>query len=208
MWDDIASSSIADQVIGCGGGFDQGPGIYLLRVFNEHDPVGDWHGSNNYSLRVSSGGPAQPTIFAVGEMAMTAARNTSETTFYLARVEERYAGKDLVIELWDVGDITGGQGSDEFSILDGADDIPECDWVATSTTPPANPTSGSGACTINASDKKFNNELITISVQIPDDYTCSGDECWFRIEYDYVGLVKDTTTWTASINGNPIRLVE
>ena len=34
------------------------------------------------------------------------------------------------------------------------------------------------------------------------------NECWWRIDYNYVGLVKDTTTWTACINGNPIRLVE
>jgi hypothetical protein len=140
-------------------------------------------------------------------MAMTAARNTPTTEFFLAKVEERYAGKNVVIELWDVGDITG-PGSDSFSIKTGAGVIPDCDWVATSTTPPSNATIGSGPCTINASSKKFNNELITITIPLAEDYTCTGDECWFRIRYDYTGLVKDTTTWTAYISGNPIQLVE
>ncbi len=51
-------------------------------------------------------------------------------------------------------------------------------------------------------------ELITIVVSIADDYTCTGNGCWWTVEYDYVGLVKDTTTWTAFIDGNPIRFVE
>ncbi|GMQ85588.1 MAG: hypothetical protein BMS9Abin07_1155 [Acidimicrobiia bacterium] len=207
MWDNMAATEEGIAYGGCGAGFDRGPGIYLLRVLNQQDPVGDWHASNNYSLRVSSAGPVQPTIAGIGDMAMTAARNTPTTEFFLARVEERYAGKDMTIELWDVGDIKG-PGSDSFTILTGTGAGLDCDWVATSTTPPSNKTSGSGPCTINASAKKFNNELITITVEIEDDYTCSGDACWFRIRYDYVGLVKDTTTWTAYITGNPIRLVE
>ncbi len=59
------------------------------------------------------------------------------------------------------------------------------------------------------SAKKYNNELISVDIPIPADYTCTGDECWFRVAYDYTGTeVHDTTTWTAYITGNPIRLVE
>ncbi|GMQ85589.1 MAG: hypothetical protein BMS9Abin07_1156 [Acidimicrobiia bacterium] len=81
-----------------------------------------------------------------------------------------------------------------------------CDWTATNTTDPSNPTSGSGTCNVNASDKKFNNELITIVIDIPE--SCTGTGCWWTVEYNYVGLVKDTTTWTAYIDGNPIRIIE
>ena len=126
-----------------------------------------------------------------------------QTEFYLARVEEHYAGKKLVIELWDVGDVSGGAGTDNFSILDGNDAVPDCDWSAT------NGNSGSGACTIVASNKVYNNELITITVEVPDNYTCTGDECWWKLRYDYAdGYVKDTTTWTAYLAGNPLKLIE
>ena len=41
------------------------------------------------------------------------------------------------------------------------------------------------------------------------EYTCSGDECWYKVRYDYAAdQVHDTTTWIAYIGGNPIRIVE
>ena len=41
-------------------------------------------------------------------------------------------------------------------------------------------------------------------------YTCSGDDCWFRVVYNYTGgaAIRDVTTWTAAIDGSPIRLVQ
>ena len=216
MWEDMGNTQYADQVLGnCASSFDKGPGTYVLRIFNEHDPTGEddirlsWRGTNAFSLRVSSSGGTQPTIAAIEDMVMVASRNTTQTTFSLARVDEKYAGKDLIIELWDVGDITEGPGTDAFTINDGAGPPVDCTWTATNTTDPSNATSGGpGACTINASDKKFNNELITIIIAIPDAYTCTGDGCWWEVEYNYVGLVKDATTWTAYVDGNPIRIVE
>ena len=55
----------------------------------------------------------------------------------------------------------------------------------------------------------YNNQLITITIPIPKDYTCIGDACWFRATYIYTGAdVHDTTTWTAYIDGAPVRIVE
>jgi hypothetical protein len=141
MWDSMANSEEGTPSVGCGSGFDRGPGVYLLRVLNQQDPVGDWHGSNNYSLRVRSAGPVQPTIHAIGDMAMQTVRNTPLTEFHLAKVEKRYAGKDIVIDLRDVGDITGPR-SDSFSIKTGAGAIPDCDWVRPA--PPFRPTTPAG----------------------------------------------------------------
>jgi hypothetical protein len=214
MWDDMAGSTIADSVsVGCSSGFDRGPGTYLLRVMPQHDDSGEnagglwWRGSNFYTLRVSATTGTQPSVAAVGDMLIYSARNTTQTEFFLAQVLQGHAGRDLVIELFDVGDVTGGSGS--FSILTGTGDIPDCDWIATDTITPSNPTSGSGTCTINASNQKFNNELITMVVPIPDDYACTGDGCWWKVRYDYsTGVPWDTTTWSAHIGGNPIRIVE
>ncbi len=210
MWDDMSNSLIADYTSpGCSSNFDRGPGTYLLRIMNEHDDTGEadvrysWQGENHYTLRASTSSGDQPSVYAVGDMLIRGARNASQTEFYLARVEEQYAGKKLVIELWDVGDVSGGAGTDNFSILDGNGAVPDCDWSAT------NGNSGSGACTIVASNKVYNNELITLSVEIPNSYTCTGDECWWKLRYDYAdGYVKDTTTWTAYLAGNPLKLIE
>ena len=206
MWDDMASPAIADSPP-CGGSFDRGEGIYVLRVFNEQDPTGapDWQGANKYSLRVSSFGPVQPAIYGLGDMAISATRDTTKTEFHLARVEQRYAGKDLIIELWDVGDISGGDPPDDnawFKVVDGTGATVTCDWEAT------NGDANSGPCSINASDKRFNDELVTIIIEIPDNYTCTGDGCWWRIIYDIAGQVRETTTWTAYVDGSPIQIIE
>jgi len=86
-----------------------------------------------------------------------------------------------------------------------------CEWIATDTGAGgrSNPTSGAlGPCTIPATGKQFNDELITITIHLADDYTCAGDSCWFRFQYDYTGQVKDSTTWAVYIDGDPIRIVE
>lgn len=215
MWEDMSNPYIAGNMPGdyvdsdCSQAtFDRGPGTYVLRVLDEYDNSGEtdtrdsWRGSNKYTLRTSTTAGDQPAIYAIEDMVMTAARNTAETDYYLAKVDSKYAGKDLIIELWDVGDIYSGPGTDNFTIVDGNLDAVDCEWWAT------NGDSGSGTCNIVASDLVYNDELITMTIAIPDDYTCDGDGCWWQIEYDYAGLVKDTTTWTAYVDGNPIRIVE
>jgi hypothetical protein len=206
MWDNMASPHIGNTS-GCAGSFDRGPGVYVLRVFNEQDPVGDWRGANKFSLRVSSAAGIQPTIYGIGDMVMSTTRDTPLDTFYLARVEERYKGKSLVIELWDVGDNGGGLNgipdeSASVTILDGYGSVVPCEWVAT------NGDSDAGACVINTSNRRYNDELITITSEIPDDYACVGGSCWWRIRYAVTGQVKETTTWSVFVDGNPLHLVE
>ena len=201
MWDTMGSSTIAD-VENCLASFDEGWGTYVLRVVNQ--PTSG-RGANKYSLRVSSLGPDQPAIYGIGDMVMSATRGTTKSDFHLARVEQRYAGKNLIIELWDVGDIVGGDPPDDnasFKIVDGTGNTVTCDWVAT------NGDGNSGPCDINASSRRFNNELITMTIKISDNYTCTGEQCWWKIDYTIAGQVKETTTWTAYIDGAPVRIVE
>lgn len=88
-------------------------------------------------------------------------------------------------------------GSDHFAWVP--------DWGSIARTAAALP----GTCTIVASNRQFNNELISITIGLPDDYTCTGDGCWWKIDYNSAGTeVTDTTTWTAYVAGNPLRLVE
>lgn len=185
----------------CPGGLDRGPGVYPLRVMVE---AGNTQGLNRWSLRTSATGP-QPRIHGLGDMAIYANVDgtAADTEFFLAEVAEVHAGRNLIIELWDPGDAAGNHS---VSILDPDLNIPPCDWSATTgeSGSPANcdiPTSLPGG------GGKFNDHLVTIRIAIPPDYTCAAT-CWWKIHYNYPGTTNDTTTWSARIEGNPIRIVE
>ncbi len=126
-----------------------------------------------------------------------------DTEFFLAEVAQVHAGRTLVIELWDPGD---AQGNHSVSILDPDLNVPPCDWSAT------NGDTGSPAvCDIPTSKPggggRFTNHLVTIRIAIPPDYTCAAT-CWWKIHYNYPDVTNDTTTWSARIEGNPIRIVK
>ncbi len=197
MWDNMSTS--ADRTV-CAASFDRGPGIYPLRVMVEHND--DWWTTNKYSLRTrtTSGPPA--SIYGLGDMSIYNNVDNGQTEFFLARVEDKHAGSIFVVELWDAGDVQVGGSSDTVTISSGNGSTLDCTWEAT------NGDAGS-SCVVNVSAKVFNDHLIKILIPIPSDYTCTGDECWFRATYDYTGTgTHDTTTWTAYIVGNPIHLVE
>ena len=79
------------------------------------------------------------------------------------------------------------------------------------------PTGGTGGtplvnCSIPA-NSSYNGKWEQISVPIPANYTCNNTittGCWLRLQYNYGAGAQptDTTSWTASLEGDPIRLVE
>ena len=203
LWDDMATS--ADKEPGCAASFDRGPGIYPLRIMIEDDS--STRSYNKFSLRVTTTGP-NVSIYGLGDMATYAnpgAGGATGTDIYLAKVLPQHAGQDLIIELFDVGDIKFGAGSDEITIVDGFGNIPDCRWESD-----GGESEPMGECRISAPDKRFNGQLLTITVPIPDAYTCSGNGCWFRFRYDYDpgAQVNDGSTWAVYVAGNPIRIVE
>ena len=127
----------------------------------------------------------------------------SATRIFLAEVEALHAGKDLIIELFDVGDITGGSGGDRLEFYDGSGALAQCSWESD-----GGDSESLGPCVISAPNKRFNGQVITITIPIASDYTCTGLACWYRFKYVYTGDVNDTTTWTAFVVGNPIRIIE
>ena len=59
----------------------------------------------------------------------------------------------------------------------------------------------------------FNGQWVSYQVPIPANYTCDYTEangCWTRVNFQFPNLtsVQDTTTWTAQIAGDPVRLVQ
>jgi hypothetical protein len=119
-------------------------------------------------------------------------------TFDLAEVQPVHAGKEMVVELWDPD---SGNIKTEIFKPDGTS--PSCTWSATGAT--------YDPCSVSYGPNDYDDGQVQIRVDIPDDYTCSGD-CWWTIKVTYqvsaAGGARDTTTWSAHIEGNPVSLVE
>jgi hypothetical protein len=54
----------------------------------------------------------------------------------------------------------------------------------------------------------YNNRGVEITIELDPGYACNGTNCWWKVRYDYPAQATDTTTWSARIDGNPVRLVE
>jgi hypothetical protein len=80
---------------------------------------------------------------------------------------------------------------------------PACNITTTMTNPSPPPSGIVG---------RFNSQWLTAWVEIPDNYTCDPDhptnplDCWWSVRITN-SQPHDRTTWTASIIGNPVRLV-
>jgi hypothetical protein len=58
----------------------------------------------------------------------------------------------------------------------------------------------------------YNARWQDISVPIPDGYTCDDLDplgCWVKLQYSYGSgnQPSDTTSWTASLEGDPVRII-
>ena len=82
------------------------------------------------------------------------------------------------------------------------------------------PTSTVTGCTVsgitsNNYSSGFNGVLVVADISVSGNYNCnsaSPSGCWFKIQMTYTGgaatQANDTTTWDASIAGDPVRLVK
>jgi hypothetical protein len=168
--------------------------------------------SNRFSIRAFSSddvnGKNSISIAGRERMAIYANAQGAITEFYLARVPSGAAGQTLRVRLFDVGDSAGGSGN--IQILKppdatGSDDFKDCKG--------AGPSSGTFATCLFSVSSAFDGKWETLSVPIPSNYACTDidtTKCWVRLKYTYGGAANphDQTTWTAGIDGDPVRLVE
>lgn len=183
-------------------------GTYFVQVQTNapgDNPLGDGH--NRFSLRAfgaSTGDGNNIAISGLTQMAVYANLQSAHTSFYLTQVPPGAAGQLLDVRLFDIGDSSqpgtvrivppAESGLSSFSGCTGS-----------------GPTSGSLTnCTIPA-NSSYNGKWETITVPIPSGYSCNLDTstgCWITLSYDYgSGQPSDTTSWQASLEGTPVRLV-
>jgi Flp pilus assembly protein TadG len=147
------------------------------------------------------------TIAGVGYMGLyaNAAAGASAPNFYMARVLPG-GSQTLRVRLFDIGDCGGCGGSPQltFKKPDGSDwdscKVRIGDTNAFTTyTPCSFPDTANGLWT-------------TVDIAIPSSYACTisaATDCWTKMTYQLAGsgALNDTTTWSAQILGNPVRLV-
>jgi Flp pilus assembly protein TadG len=145
--------------------------------------------------------------------------------FYLAQIDRATgAGKTALIDLWDIGDISGtgtlrilspDGGSQNYVNFTYTTDS-SCRSVAGAMTCYSSGTSSppvsSILTTLNGA-QTTNGTWIHISVPLPADYgsTLNGhgglwNNGWWQVEYTVTQGGNDTTTWQVSVSGNPVHL--
>jgi hypothetical protein len=181
--------------------------IYLVNV-RTVGTVGN--GINGYALEAESNNHVgtQPALYAYENMGMQNNNRCSPSpctpppaTFYLAEVGPQYAGKTLVIDLWDPGDVSSGDAS-MFPKMPSTNvgtprpvvDVPagDCSYGATPAPNAAQTTSAGGGTgeqvaaghasdyvgrcgvvTATGGARRLNGEWLQIRVSIPTDYACT-----------------------------------
>lgn len=185
-------------------------------------------GHNRMALRAGFGGAAQPYlnptnvpdgsnvgIYGEGRLPIYVnAQSTATTEFFLARMTEEYAGEVVALTFYDIGDV--GSGGVNFSVAPPPDSnvggaFSGC-TILRDGVPTYSPTVTNCGVT-NMTSGTYQGRAVTVQIPIPSSYECDeGDRfgCWLRVELTFTGgaTPSDTTTWSAAILGDPVRLVE
>ena len=186
-------------------------GTYMVQV--QTNATGDnttANGHNRFALRAyGSSATDNGNISLAGytKMAMYANLPGAVTQFYLAQVPPTAAGQLLSIRLFDVGD---SANTGTISILPPTDSNLSAFTGCVGTGPRAGALTN---CSISTNSVDFQGKWETIAIPLPTNYTCSSSTatgCWVKLQYNYGSgnQPSDTTSWQASIEGDPIRLVK
>jgi len=199
---------------------------------NAANPLPSTGGHNRYTMRTGFGTtlgngqsslsavPSATTTFtgvtlsAVGNLPIYMNQLGAAAEFFLARIVPETAGKTLQLTFWDMADIGGG-GSATFTLLppvDAGGGAFNCAFSRDGQVPAPGVTIA--GCTMSGiTTGNYNGRNVVVKIPIPGDYTCNVADplgCWTKVRVDVVGAgatPTDTTTWSAAMTGDPIRLL-
>jgi hypothetical protein len=165
-------------------------------------------------------------LYGNQKMGVYANATGADTRFFLTRVLPGEAGHTLILNFFDTGDASQAGNitvlpPPDSNVSGGA--FSNCEYVK----PPGNSTgppwgtfvaTSSGCQVTGVSNQSspgpsYNGQWVTYQVPIPDDYDCDDTVqtgCWTRLRFSYPAgtNVNDTTTWTAFMLGDPVRLIK
>jgi hypothetical protein len=200
-------------------------GTYFLQVETNTKADGSaapyGGGANRLALRAGLGGDFQTgsvRIYGSGRIGIYANSPAANTTFYLARVLPGAQGRTLVLSFFDVGD---ADDAGALTVLPPTESNQDGQFAGcTYTAPPGNSTgppwgafqaTDSGCKLTNVSKANYNGQWVQVRIPIPSTYTCDYTDplgCWLKVNFAFPTGVSDTTTWTAQLTGDPVRLIQ
>lgn len=185
------------------------PGTYAIQVHTNNLGADAEGGHNRFALRAYGGGASDKdnlSIAGFSKMVMYGNTPNGTSRFFLARIPSNSSGQFFNVNLFDIGDgATAGSTVKVIPPTETGGSFSNCTGKGV--------TAGSlPTCTISVSSI-YNGRWQTITVPIPASYTCNDSApsgCWVRLEFFYgpSSSPADTTSWNASLEGDPIRLVE
>jgi hypothetical protein len=187
------------------------PGTYAIQVRTNGLGADGEGGHNRFALRAFGSGASDMDAIAVAgfnKMAMYGNTPSGTSRFYLAKVPSGARSQMLNVRLFDIGDgATAGSWVQVIPPAEVGGEFAGCVGSG-----PAIGSGGLPGCRISVNGT-YNGKWEEISVPIPADYSCADSSptgCWVRLEFFYGAgsTPQDTTSWTASIEGDPVRLVE
>ncbi len=141
-------------------------------------------------------------------MSIYANYSGASSTFNLVRVIPAAATKTLVIGFYDVGD-AANPGT--ITVLPPTDSTMSSTISGCVASGVVNGALSGCKFTNVSSAAGWNGKMQYVRIPIPSSYSCTSTEaggCWFRLQVAFPGGVNDTTTWTAQITGDPVRLIK
>jgi hypothetical protein len=186
------------------------PGTYFIQIqTNAANDNANGDGHNRFSLRATSGNTSTDTTLSISGytfMGIYANLPSADTTFYLTRVPSAAQGQILDLRFFDIGD---SNGSGTITVHPPSDSnvgaFSNCTGLGVTV-------GALTGCSIPA-NSSYNGKWQTIQVPIPANYSCndsSSSGCWVTLEYNYGAgnQPSDTTSWSASIEGSPVRITQ
>jgi len=181
-------------------------------------------GYNRYTLRAGRGSNLTNdyltaftgvSVSGIGHLPIYMNRISPSAEFHLARIVPETAGKTLQLIFWDMADLSGTGVSATFTLIPPPDSSGtpfQCTFSRDGTTPPPGAVI-SGCSASGLTNANYNGRNMIVRIPIPGNYNCDVDDpngCWTKVRVQVVGSgasAADTTTWSASMTGDPIRLI-
>jgi hypothetical protein len=194
------------------------PGSYRINVQTTTVGTSPADGSNMFAIRATSSADAshQPQVFGgtVGTQSTMSIFNNLQvgtSYIYLAQIDSTNAGKTLVVDLYDPGDLngTGVMYFEEPTTTGYMDD--QFTWRDSGTTLNASGTQSGTVSSVTTSysstNHPFNGHWLVVTIPIDPTYTAPQNG-WWKVKYVITGgAAHDRTTWTARVQNSPVHLV-
>lgn len=174
-------------------------------------------GHNNFALRLAT---STSGANALGDLISISAQNrlpiyanaVGTQNVNLIQVPENAAGSTFDFSFFDISDF--GTGTATLQVLGPGDAA----WTGCSLGSGIVTASGTDLanCTVKLASGANNGRTGTMTVPIPNAYECTSSgvpaprECWFRVAFSMTAGSdpNEDTTWSANLNGDPVRLVQ